>query len=429
MNKKISLGAAVTLIIVAVALTVSVTMIVAMRQFNYQLSNVSQRQAMYDYIDEVDKAVRENDIGSIDEEALDACLAKGYMAGIKDPYAAYLTAAEYATATEHLSGKWTGLGLSILKQTDGSVVIAEVDTNSAAEKAGIAKGDVITQLDGTSVSTLGFDKVKSTLASAAKAKLSVTRGAQSIAFDISSSTYTKVSVESRMIGTTGYIRITGFYENTPEQFEKAYGALETQGAENYIFDLRNNGGGSIDAACKVIGYLLPRGTYANKKDAKGTVTPLSATDTYEMKLPSVTLVNASTSGEAELFAAVLKDFSKTTVVGMTTAGRGMIQKYFTISDGSAVKLSVASLSLTSGTAIEGKGVTPTVVVGLTADEENDLDLLTEKNDPQLIAALTTVKGGAVTNPTTDDTTTPVADTTTAPAGTTAATKTATTVKK
>ena len=113
MNRKISLGAALALIIIAVARTVSITMVIAMRNFDYNISKVSERQAMFDYITDVDKEVRQNFLGEINEDRLRASLANGYIKGIGDPYAAYLTADEYRKETDRLAGKKTGFGIEI----------------------------------------------------------------------------------------------------------------------------------------------------------------------------------------------------------------------------------------------------------------------------------------------------------------------------
>lgn len=404
MNKKISLGAAATLIIISVALTFSVTMVIAMRHFNYTMGKVSQRQAMFDYITVVDKEVRQNYPGTINEATLRASIAKGYIEGIDDPYAAYLSADDYKKETDRLSGKRMGLGLEAVRLSDGSVVISSVQKNSAANKAGLKKGDVITQFDGKDVKSLGFAQIKYKLNTADKVKLTVNRNKNLIAFEISASSYSITSVESRLIGTTGYIRISAFYSNTPEQFRDAYTALEEKGAENYIFDIRYNKGGDLNAVGDVIGYLIPRGTYANRV-TPGTLTELVSKGAYEITKPSVTLVNNETEGEAELFAGVLKEFRKTNVAGVTTAGRGLVQKFYTLSDGAAIKLSVASLSLVSGATIEGIGIEPDVTAELPSDLANRFAFLTEDNDPQLIAALATLKGGTVTTNTTASTAT------------------------
>lgn len=400
MNRKISLGAALALIIIAVALTVSITMVIAMRNFDYNISKVSERQAMFDYITDVDKEVRQNFLGEINEDRLRASLANGYIKGIGDPYAAYLTADEYRKETDRLAGKKTGFGIEITQFEDGSIVISSVHKNSAADKAGLKKGDVITQFDGKNISAYSFAVVSSRLEKSQKIKLSVSRGKDSIAFELTSSSYTITSVESRMIDTTGYIRITGFYSNTPDQFKNAYTSLESQGAENYIFDVRYNKGGDLTAAGEIISYLAPRGAYARKTEGDAT-TDLVSTGAYEITKPSVTLVNKATEGEAELFAGVLQELKKTTVVGEKTFGRGKVQKFFTlVADGAAIKLSVASLSLIVGGEIESVGITPNVSSEMPDALEKRFSFLNEENDPQMIAAIAVLKGGMIAQTTT-----------------------------
>ena len=203
-----------------------------------------------------------------------------------------------------------------------------------------------------------------------------------------------------MIDTTGYIRITDFYSNTPDQFKNAYTSLESQGAENYIFDVRYNKGGDLTAAGEIISYLAPRGAYARKTEGDAT-TDLVSTGAYEITKPSVTLVNKATEGEAELFAGVLQELKKTTVVGEKTFGRGKVQKFFTlVADGAAIKLSVASLSLIVGGEIESVGITPNVSSEMPDALEKRFSFLNEENDPQMIAAIAVLKGGMIAQTTT-----------------------------
>jgi carboxyl-terminal processing protease len=392
LNKKIPLGATIALIIISVALTISVTMVIAMRQFNSKVSDVGKRQVMFEYITDIDKAVRQHYAGAIDEEKLREALTKGYIDGIGDPYASYYTAAQYRVQVDRMAGKKTGLGLQVTLSSDEQLKIAEVDKNSAAERAGVLQGDVITALDGTPVYPSDYDRVTQQLAGASKIIVTVQRGDQSTAFELSPSPYTTNSVEGRMIDTTGYIRISEFNDLTLDQFKSVYAGLEEQGAQQYIFDLRGNTGGQLSTASGVIEYLMPRGVYAHRTDSAGTVTDLTDADSYQMDKASVTLVNQSTAGEAELFAGVLQEFGKTVVVGTQTAGRGLTQEYFSISsDGSAVRLSVAKLSLITGGEFEGGGITPNMVVGMTEEQERDFAFLTDAQDPQLQGALTAVK--------------------------------------
>ena len=393
MNKKIPLGATLALIIITMALTISVTMVVAMRYFNSNVTALAQKQSMFDNIADVDTAVRQQ-YANIDEAKLRAALAQAYISSIDDPYA-------YTKAQAEAEGKMTGVGIDVTLSTEGKIIATLIHKDSAAEKAGMRKGDVITAVDGTEVKKEDFAAVKSKLENAAKVLVTVSRDGQPSSFELTASPYVLVSVEERVIGdSVGYIRIRGFHNNTTEQFKAAYSALEEAGVGSIIFDLRGNTGGTIQSAKDMLSYLLPRGKYASLTDNEGKVTELVAEDLHQMSVPSVTLVNGKTAGEAELFAGVLQEFQLTTVVGENTAGKGRIQEFFPLKvDSSAVKLTVAQLSLLQSGGLEGKGIAPTKLISLTESQTTDFELLTETTDPQLKAALSILTGGAATTPT------------------------------
>ena len=400
MNKKIPLGATLALIIITMALTISVTMVVAMRYFNSNVTALAQKQSMFDNIADVDRAVRQQ-YANIDEAKLRAALAQAYISSIDDPYAAYLSHDAYTKAQAEAEGKMTGVGIDVTLSTEGKIIATLIHKDSAAEKAGMRKGDVITAVDGTEVKKEDFAAVKSKLENAAKVLVTVSRDGQPSSFELTASPYVLVSVEERVIGdSVGYIRIRGFHNNTTEQFKAAYSALEEAGVGSIIFDLRGNTGGTIQSAKDMLSYLLPRGKYASVTDNEGKTTELIAEDLHQMSVPSVTLVNGKTAGEAELFAGVLQEFQLTTVVGENTAGKGRIQEFFPLKvDSSAVKLTVAQLSLLQSGGLEGKGIAPTKLISLTESQTTDFELLTETTDPQLKAALSILTGGAATTPT------------------------------
>ena len=299
MNKKISLGVTVALVLLAVALTISGTMVLSMRHFSSLVSDVGQRQAMYDYIDEIDSAARKGYI--IDEEKLRAALANGYINGLEDPYAGYLSAAEYQQVQSRLAGNRTGFGLTVIaKGTE--LIVSSVDENSPAALSGIEKGTVVTAIDGEAVTGASYELAQSKIDWSEKLILTFQQNGTSTAVELSANTYTSVSVSGRLINDTiGYIRIAEFNNLTPLQFKNVYNDLTQKGATYFLFDVRNNAGGQMSAAQEILDYLLPRGPYA-KCEKKDETVSFSASDTYEMTAPSVTLVNGNTVGEAELFA-------------------------------------------------------------------------------------------------------------------------------
>ena len=402
MNKKISLGVAITLVIISMALTLSITMVVAMRHFSFMVNDVGQKKEMYTYIDEIDKKVRNN--YTINEEQLRAALAQGYIDGLNDPYAAYLTTAEYQQVQIRQSGSLTGFGLEIAQSRDNQVVVSDVFKGSPAAQSGVQQGDILKAVDGETVNPEEVDALRAKLSSAAKVVLSVYRDGAETAVELTSNTFTFSSVEERMIGTNGYIRIREFNSTTPEQFKTAYTSLVDQGATHFIFDLRNNEGGLLDAAKEIIAYLMPRGPYAHFT-AKGEVTTFTAEDSFEMSVGSVTLVNGNTAGEAELFAGVLQDFGKTIVVGTPTAGKDTTQQYYPLeSDKSAVRLTAGSLSLVqSKKSWGGEGLIPDQLVGLTSEQEKYFDLLTDEEDPQLQTGIGCLEGSQPVTPPTEAT--------------------------
>lgn len=387
MNKKISLGVTITVVILAVALTISCTMVLAMRYFSSMVSDIGQRQAMYDYIDEIDSSARQ--YYTIDEEKLRAALAQGYVDGLGDVYAEYLTAEEYKSVQSRLAGNRTGFGLTVTVSKENKLVISTVDANSPAALSGIVKGDILTGIDGETMDGSLYTAAVSKLESAEKLLLSVLHEETQSAVELTANTYTAVSVESRMLNETiGYIGIQDFNNLTPLQFKNAYNELTQSGAVYFVFDVRNNGGGSLAAVREILDYLLPRGPYAVCETKNGRE-PFNAEDTYEMTARTVTLINGNTVGEAELFAGALQDFSKTVLVGSTTEGKALVQEYLSIdSDKAAVRLTVGTLSLMqSGGTWMNSGLYPNHMVDLPYDKLVYFDLLTDAEDPQLQKAI------------------------------------------
>ena len=324
--------------------------------------------------------------------------------------AAYLSAKEYQEEQTRLAGNRTGFGLSVTVK-DADLLVMTVDEGSPAALAGIVKGDRITAVDGEAVTGTAHTEVEQKIATLEKLILTVVHDGAPTAVELTANTYTYISVSGRLLdGNVGYIRIREFNNVTPLQFKNVYNDLTQQCATYFMCDVRNNAGGQSAAVQEILDYLLPRGPYANCKK-KGETIALTATDTYEMTAPTVTLVNANTVGEAELFAAVLQDMSKTRLIGTTTEGKAVMQEYATIqSDKGAVRLTVGTLYRIHGdTTWADSGLIPNQLVDLSFDKLTYFELLTDEEDDQLQAGLEVFKNGAflsaVTEPTTTTTTT------------------------
>lgn len=389
MNKKISLGATIALIILTATVTVSITMVLSMRQFNQSVSDLNKRQAQYAYLSDIDKAIRQHYFGTIDEEKLHAALAQGMIDGLDDPYAAYLTAAEYQQTLESLTGKKTGFGLTVAQNAAKQTVITHIDTNSPAQQAGIPVGSVVLKVDETVVEDLTFKAIEKQLRESESVVLTVqTADGKEAAYKISAGAIETTSVTGRMMEQIGYIRIRSFCDNTSAQFRALYDSMIQDGAIAFIFDVRDNRGGTVDAMTSVLNYLLPSGQYGTITDGKGKQTVLSADGSHTLEYSAVTLINGNTAGEAEMFAAVLSQFAASSMVGTPTAGRAAVQSYYLNSaDSSAIKLTTGVFAVSNvADSWEGVGLTPVVERASTATETN-VDLIPLGTDNQVAAAL------------------------------------------
>ena len=400
MKKKLTLSTTVTLIVLAVALAVSVTMMLAMRYFNRQVQWVSQRKGMYTYIDQADQALREH-YATLNEETLRQNVIAGFVDGSGDPYAEYFTPQQYVDEQQRLSGYAANIGISLCKDANDNAVIYAVAPDSAADKAGVQKGDILTSVNGTDIVGKKLLEIQQMITGAEKALLSVLRGNATVAFELSPYRYVERSVQGSVIGSVGYLKISAFYENTPSQFTETLTELNKTGVNGLIIDLRNNRGGLQSSMQEMVSQLMPLGVYGSMIDKSGDSTVISSSVNAQLGVATVILVNNHTAGEAEFIAGAMQEQSLATVIGVTTAGKAKYQEYVKVNlDNSAMKLTNGYYMLLKGGSYEGKGITPNKEVTLTEEELAIFPLLTEETDPQLKAALaqlSAAESGATTS--------------------------------
>ena len=189
----------------------------------------------------------------------------------------------------------------------------------------------------------------------------------------------------------GYVCIDAFASTTGTEFRTAVEDLINQGAKALVFDLRNNTGESLDAALVAADYCVPAGLMAQSQAKDGTLTDLRISDDHEITVPMVCLVNGSTAGGAELFANALRKMAGASIVGTTTAGKGVVlSEPQSFSDGSAAVITIGMLLDNEGQTWNGTGLTPDVEAALTADEQNSYYDFTVDTDPQINKAVTSV---------------------------------------
>ena len=396
MSKKISLGVAATIAIIAMAVTFSLTMVVSMKMFNTTVSSVKNKERQYNKLSEIDRFVRAGEYFTIDEDTLNDRLAAGYMNGINDKYAVYYTAKEYSEKQSVEKGTLTGIGVAVVNDTSsGYARIIRLYDNSPAAEAGMQVGGFITAINDESTRNItSTARLTSKLLGEEGTTTTITYltpDRQEQQLNLVHSNYKTPSIYTRQMvaDTCGYIRIDAFTSGTASEFKAAVDELLQQGANSLVFDLRDNTGENLNAALVAADYCVPSGEIAKQQDRDGNVTVLRMSDETEINVPIVCLVNGSTAGSAELFANALRKMAGATLVGTKTAGKGVVlSDAQSFSDGSAAYITVGLLLDNEDQTWNEEGLRPDIDAALSVDEQNAYYDYTLDTDPQISKAVT-----------------------------------------
>lgn len=395
MSKKISLGVAATIAIIAMAVTFSLTMVVSMKMFNTTVSSVKNKERQYNKLSEIDRFVRAGEYFTIDEDTLNDRLAAGYMNGINDKYAVYYTAKEYSEKQSVEKGTLTGIGVAVVNDTSsGYARIIRLYDNSPAAEAGMQVGGFITAINDESTRNItSTARLTSKLLGEEGTTTTITYltpDRQEQQLNLVHSNYKTPSIYTRQMvaDTCGYIRIDAFTSGTASEFKAAVDELLQQGANSLVFDLRDNNGENLNAALVAADYCVPSGEIAKQQDRDGNVTVLRMSDETEINVPIVCLVNGSTAGSAELFANALRKMAGATLVGTQTAGKGVVlSDAQSFSDGSAAYITVGLLLDNEDQTWNEEGLRPNIDAALSVDEQNAYYDYTLDTDPQISKAV------------------------------------------
>lgn len=377
MNKKVSLSFALSMAALVAALTFILTMAASTRIFNQKISEVDRLAEKYQRLEQLDAEVRQYYYTDIDENEIMNGILKGYVNGLGDPYSEYLTAEELSADHIENAGQYVGVGITVSPTENQEVEIIEVFEGGGAHDAGIVAGDIILQVDALPVSE-DYDGALDAIVGeeGTYVKLTLRRADQT--------EYT-VSVERRKVdeptiyyemleNNMGYIRIKKFRTVSVEQFRNALNSLRADGAKGFIFDVRNNGGGMLDALEKILDPLLPEGEIAFSYDKDGNASPILKSDSEQLQMPFVVLTNPYTASAAELFACSLRDYADAILVGEKTYGKGIMQSTFSLSDGGGLTITTATYATGKTECYHGIGITPDVLSIYDAQSDTDSQL-------------------------------------------------------
>jgi len=327
-----------------------------------EYENLKYMNDKYGKLEQLYLTIEENFYKDVDTDLLEIGMYKGLFSGLEDVYSAYMTKDEYEAWKASALGEFEGIGITFAQDDNGDFVILNTITGSPAAKAGLAAGDLILQVDGkefTDLETLG-----TAIRGDAGSKVEVTYQRDSKEYTISL-IRAKIVTESVSYklrkDNVGYIKITGFEDQTSEDFAAALRDLEVKGAKGLIIDLRNNGGGLVDEGVQIADKLMGKGTITYLQDRNGKKEYYES-DAQKTSLPYVVLVNDGTASTSEIVAAAIKDSDDGQLVGMTTFGKGIVQSTSQLPDGDAIKLTIKQYFSPLGITIHKIGVTPDFVI-------------------------------------------------------------------
>jgi len=300
----------------------------------------------------------------LERDALLQAALKGMLSSL-DPYSEYFSASEYKSFTDSIEGSFVGIGV-VVSEHPQYIEILQVYPDSPAMAAGLLKGDLITAVNGTDLSTLAYEQRIDRLLGAENTSVTIglQRGDRKTAKTLVRKRIQVNPVESRLLDQqVGYIRIYEFTSNAPEHFEKALRVLQDQRIKGLILDLRDNPGGDVEAVLKISEWLVPRGTTLI------TVQYRQGSDSYQSEreplgLPLTVLVNENSASGSEMLAGIVKDNKTGTVIGTRTFGKGVAQNTYALNGGRSggFKVTIAEFFTTSKTRIQGAGITPDIVL-------------------------------------------------------------------
>lgn len=400
--KKQRIYKTIMLVILTVFLTFILTSMYMTNKYNLEQNDISSllsssssnSDSISKSIDYIKKILNKYYLKDVDEDKAKEWAIKGYVASLGDPYTQYVSKDEMEEYTINLMGNYVGIGIYMSANTEKNTI--EVITpikGSPAEEAGILAGDTIISVDGIKYTgedmSVAAERIKGEEGSVVK--LEILRNQEIKTFEITRRKVITNPIEAKKLeNDIGYIAVTSFDEETADSFKIKFEELKSQGIKSLIIDLRNNGGGLVEEALKIADYIVPKDKellITVDKDGKEEIEKTKQNVLIDM--PIVILVNGNTASSSEILAGALKDLKEATIVGKTTYGKGVIQQFLTLRDGSGLKVTTHEYYTPNRNKINGVGIEPDEVVEL-PDGVNALNVK-EDQDTQLQKAIELLK--------------------------------------
>lgn len=325
----------------------------------------------------IDSVLESFYFGDVDDETAKDNIYKAYLSSYGDKYTMYYTADEYKALKESTNGKFYGIGAVCQLSGEGGVLLVDVYDNGAGYQAGLRSGDRVVNVDGRDITDMELSSAVALIKGdkGTSVTLEVIRGTERLTFSA-----VRDAVEAKTVSYTlldnnvGYLSISQFEEVTTKQFKAAVEDLQSQGMKGLVIDIRNNPGGLLDTVVGMLKYMLPDGLIVYTEDKQGNRKEYKGQDNDEFNLPLAVIVNGNSASASEIFAGAIQDYGKGTIIGTQTYGKGIVQTVKPLTDGSAIKFTIAKYFTPKGQDIHGKGVTPDMVVEYDTDADVDTQL-------------------------------------------------------
>ena len=348
--------------------------------------NTVATQNTLNKLDVIEETIEKYYLESVDEQTLEDGIYKGLVEALGDPYSTYYAPDELAKIQEKTEGIYYGIGAYIGIDTDTSLPrLSGIIDGTPAQESGLRAGDLIYQVDGTDVQGMELEEVTSLVKGeeGTTVHLTIIRERQSdyLVMDVVRRQVESPTVNQEMLDDRiGYIQITEFDTVTLDQFTEALAVCRGKGMKGLILDLRGNPGGNLSTVCDIARQLLPEGLIVYTEDKNGKRTEYSCDGKHEITEELVVLVDSGSASASEILAGAVKDYGIGTLVGTTTYGKGIVQRIISLTDGSAVKLTVSHYYTPNGNNIHQVGIEPDIEIPFDGDAyyNNGVDNQLEK---------------------------------------------------
>lgn len=336
----------------------------------------------------------------VDPQEMLESAAVGLVAGVGDVYSCYYTKEDMEAFNEETEGEYAGIGCQLIADpTDQMITVTRVFKGSPAEEVGMRTGDKIAYVNDVYYSAYEMDAAVDVMRGTPgeSVKVTVLRDLETIDFEITRKIVNINYVEWQILdGNIGYVMVYDFLGDAVEGFQKALESFRAANVCGVIIDLRNNGGGLLDASIEMADMILPQGVVVSLRDKAGNEESYSIDDEY-YDVPMAVLVNEYSASASEILAGAIRDYGAGTLVGTKTFGKGVVQSVIDFPDGSGLKVTTARYYTPSGECIHEVGIEPHVAVDLDEDAVTryGINNLPHDQDAQLQKAIELITSGEI----------------------------------